>query len=151
MIRMSARSLPPIVLSACLATGCAVQSREEVLDPMVGQDVDVAIEAFGQPEETKSLEDGKNLYIWRRVYDYDVGRQSMDWPDRRHDDWFFDRGPEIVDVRVCSTSLVVGFDFVSESWDYGCETVLVERDRWESRPVMPRRLEPRRDSVKPAN
>ena len=26
--------------------------------------------------------------------------------------------------------MTVGFDFVIESWDYGCETITVYRDSW---------------------
>ena len=116
-----------ITVLLLLAAGC-VPTREETLDPLVGQDVDAAIESLGQPAETIALEDGKHLYIWRRVYKYDNGRQARSWPERRQAGWFEDpHRPE--DARVCSTGLVVGFDFVIESWDYGCKTVIAERSR----------------------
>lgn len=119
-----------------LAAACAGPTREAVLDPMIGQDVDVAIEAFGQPEETVDLGEGRHLYVWRRVYEYDSGLHSLPEFDRRRGDWLFDDAPLLVEARVCSTRLAVGFDFVIESWDYGCETDYVERRDWRrGRPV----------------
>lgn len=120
-----------MIPTLALATACIGPSRQEVLDPMVGQDVDIAIEAFGQPAKTVELGEGRRLYVWQRVYDYDVGRQSFDWPERS-ERWglgWFEDDMETVDARVCSTGLVVGFDFVIESWDYACERVEMDRER----------------------
>ena len=133
------------LIFTALVAACVGPAREEVLDPMVGQDVDLAIEAFGQPAETIDLEDGKHAYIWRRVYKYDKGRRAGTWPERRLSGWHEDPDqPE--DARVCSTQLIVGFDFLIEGWSYGCETVIAERT---GRP-MPR-YSPIRMRQKPAH
>jgi hypothetical protein len=131
---------------ACLAllSGCIGPSRQEVLDPMVGQDVNVAIEAFGQPEETIDLGDGRNLYVWRRIYEYDLGHHSSRWFDGGREDWLFDDEPVIVEARICSTRLAVAFDFRIEGWDYGCETVFAEPNGWRTRQSLPAPNEPRR-------
>jgi len=136
----------PLLGLACLAglSGCIGPSRQEVLDPMVGQDVNVAIEAFGQPEETIDLGEGRNLYVWRRVYEYDLGGHSSRWFEGRREDWLFDDEPVIVEARVCSTRLAVAFDFRIEGWDYGCETVYVEPDGWRARDPVPALNGPRR-------
>ena len=120
-----------------LAAGCVGPSREELLDPMVGQDVAVAIEALGQPDETVDLGEGRHLYVWRRIYGYDVGRRSTRLFDPRRDDWLFDDEPEVVEARICSTRMEVGFDFRIGGWDYVCETVYVERGPWDARPSLP--------------
>lgn len=137
------RTRPFVALvSLALAAGCAA-SREELLDPMVGQDVVVAIEALGQPDETVELGAGRHLYVWRRVYDYDVGQQSTRSFHDRRDDWLFGDEPLVVEARICSTRLAVGFDFRVESWDYGCETALIERDGWRDPDWAPsRRIRP---------
>lgn len=124
---------------SCLAllAGCIGPSRQEILDPMVGQDVNVAIEAFGQPEETVDLGEGRNLYVWRRVYEYDLGRQSSRWSEGTREDWLFDDEPVVTEARICSTRLAVAFDFTIEGWDYACETVFVEQDGWRTRQSIP--------------
>lgn len=109
-----------------LVAGCTTPSRQELLDPMVGQDVEVAIEAFGKPDEIVDLEEGRHVYIWRRVYNYDTGRRADSWPERRLGGWIEDED-EQTDSRVCSTRLTIGFDLLIEEWEYGCETVFGSR------------------------
>ena len=82
-LRASARSLCPALCLAWLATGCTGPSRESVLDPMIGEDIETAIQAFGPPAETVDLGDGQRAYLWRRVYKYDKGRRARSWPERR--------------------------------------------------------------------
>jgi hypothetical protein len=113
---------------AWLATGCTGPSREAVLEPMIGEDIETAIQAFGPPAETVELDDGNRAYLWRRVYKYDQGRRARSWPERRLAGWTEEPG-EPADARVCSTRLVTGFDLRIRSWDYGCETVIVDRRR----------------------
>lgn len=127
-LRASARSLCPALCLAWLATGCTGPSRESVLDPMIGEDIETAIQAFGPPAETVELDDGNRAYLWRRVYKYDKGRRARSWPERRLAGWTEEPG-EPADARVCSTRLVTGFDLRIRSWDYGCETVIVDRRR----------------------
>ena len=119
-----------------LLTGCIGPSREELLDPMVGQDVDVAIEAMGQPDEAVSLGDGRHAYSWQRLYDYEMEHQTAILSNRHRPHWLYEE-PEFVEARLCETRLVVGFDFLIESWDYGCETVRIERDAWRLQPLAP--------------
>lgn len=108
-----------LVLAAVLLAACAGPSRETVLDSMVGQDVDVAVEEFGKPAEVVSLEEGRHIYVWRREYRSEVGPQSSMWPERRLEGW--DPDPDKpVRYRVCLTRLFVAFDFVVERWDYDC-------------------------------
>jgi hypothetical protein len=120
----AARFLTAVALA--FAAGCVSPSREDVLEPLVGQDIDTAIEAFGPPADTVELEDGRRVYAWRRVYHYDKGRRARSWPERRTAGWTDD--PERpADGRVCATRLTVGFDLRIEAWTYGCETVIVDR------------------------
>jgi hypothetical protein len=133
-------------LAVLLLAGCLGPSREERLDPMIGQDLDVAIEVLGQPDESQSLEDGRQRHVWQRLYEYDPPPDPRAWTRHSSGHWL-DDDSETVDARLCETSLIVGFDFIIESWDYACHNVLLERDRWgASRPL----FAPRRD-VKPAN
>ena len=125
-----------LLLPVLLSTGCIGLSREELLDPMVGQDVDVAIEAMGRPHETVSLGDGRHAYVWQRIYDYEFERQTR-IQAYRHRPYWLEVPTAVVDARLCTTRVVVGFDFLVESWDYGCETVQVERDAWRAQPVAP--------------
>lgn len=115
-----------LVLVAVLLSGCAGPSRETVLDTMVGQDVEVAVEEFGKPAEVVSLEGGRHIYVWRREYRSEISAQSSIWPERRLEGW--DPDPDRpVKYRVCSTLLYVAFDFVVERWDYECEYETEER------------------------
>lgn len=122
------RWLYPTICLAWLATGCTGPSRESVLDPMIGEDIETAIRAFGPPAETVDLDDGNRAYLWRRVYKYDKGRRARSWPERRLAGWTDEPG-EPADARICSTRLVTGFDLRIRGWDYGCETVIVDRRR----------------------
>lgn len=126
--RARALWLCPALCLAWLATGCAGPSREAVLDPMIGEDIETAIQAFGPPAETVELDNGNRAYLWRRVYKYDKGRRARSWPERRLAGWTEEPG-DPADARVCSTRLVTGFDLRIRSWDYGCETVIVDRRR----------------------
>ena len=126
--RTGAAWLCPTLCLAWLATGCTGPSRESVLDPMIGEDIETAIQTFGPPAETVELEDGERAYLWRRVYKYDKGRRARSWPDRRVAGWTDEPG-EPADARVCSTRLVTDFALRIRSWDYGCETVIVDRRR----------------------
>lgn len=137
--------LPVLLLPVLLLAGCIGPTREELLDPMVGQDVDVAIEAMGQPDETLALGEGRNAYIWRRVYDYELERMTQIQSNRHRPHWLYEE-PAVVDVRLCETRLVVGFDFVIEGWDYGCRTVQVETDAWRNQPL----ARPHRRTEQPA-
>ena len=111
---------------ALAAAGCLGPTRKDSLDPLVGQDIDVAIESFGPPADTVELDGGGRAYVWRRVYHYDKGRRASSWPERRTAGWVDDPDrPQ--DGRVCATRLIVGFDLRIESWDYGCETMIVDR------------------------
>jgi hypothetical protein len=122
------RWLYPTLCLAWLANGCAGPSREAVLDPMIGEDIETAIQAFGPPAETVELDDGNRAYLWRRVYKYDKGRRARSWPERRLAGWTEEPGDH-ADARICSTRLVTGFDLRIRSWDYGCETVIADRHR----------------------
>ena len=132
-LRASARCLCPALCLAWLAAGCTGPSRESVLDPMIGEDIETAIQTFGPPAETVDLGDGQRAYLWRRVYKYDKGRRARSWPERRLAGWTEESG-EPADARVCSTRLVTDFDLRIRSWDYGCETVIVDRRRAASAP-----------------
>ena len=115
-------------LATLLALGlwaCAGPSRETVLDSFVGQDVEIAVEEFGKPAQVVTLDEGRYVYIWRRVYSYDVNRRADSWPERRLQGWESDPDKP-VKARVCLTSLYVGFDFIVERWDYGCHTEVEE-------------------------
>jgi hypothetical protein len=98
---------------------------------MVGRDVDVAIETLGQPAEVIELGDGRRSYVWQRIFTYDYGPPSFTLEQWRYEStfWFEDEVRE-APARLCSTRLAVGFDFRVESWDYGCETVTVQREQW---------------------
>jgi hypothetical protein len=48
----AARFLTAVALA--FAAGCVSPSREDVLEPLVGQDIDTAIEAFGPPGSTRA-------------------------------------------------------------------------------------------------
>ncbi len=97
-----------------------------MLDPMVGQDVEVAVEAFGKPDEIVTLEEGRYIYVWRREYRGEVGPQSSLWPERRLEGW--DPDPDRpVRYRVCRTLLHVAFDFIVERWDHECGYETEER------------------------
>jgi hypothetical protein len=73
-----ARSLLPLAaLIVLLTTGCVGPSRESMLDSMVGRDIDHAVEAFGQPAEIIDMGDGRQTYVWRRVYNFDVNRPAL--------------------------------------------------------------------------
>ena len=122
--RRCATILP--ILAVFLLSACAGPSRETLLDGMVGQDVEAAVEEFGKPAEVVTLDEGRYVYIWRRVYNYDVNRRADSWPERRLEGWQSDPDKP-VKARVCLTSLYVGFDFVVERWDYGCHTEVEER------------------------
>jgi hypothetical protein len=124
-----ARSLLPLAaLIVLLTTGCIGPSRESMLDSMVGRDIDHAVEAFGQPAEIIDMGDGRQTYVWRRVYNFDVNRRADSVPERRMKGWIEDPD-EPTKGRVCSTRFVVRFDFIVESWEYGCETVIERRER----------------------
>lgn len=114
-----------------LLAGCTGTRREETLDAMIGQDLDVAIETLGQPHEAIELGQGRRTYVWQRTFTFDYGPPSFTVEDWRYDStfWFEDEQQE-APARLCSTSLTVGFDLVIESWDYGCENITVERERW---------------------
>jgi hypothetical protein len=84
---------------AIFALGCAGPSRETVLDEMVGQDVEIAVESFGKPAEVVNLEGGRYVYVWRREFRSDV---------------------RPVRYRACLTNLYVGFDFIIERWEREC-------------------------------
>ena len=116
-------------LLAIAAVGCAAK-RAETLDAMVGRDVDVAIATLGQPAEVIELGDGRRSYVWQRIFTYDYGPPSFTLEQWRYEStfWFEDEVRE-APARLCSTRLAVGFDFRVESWDYGCETVIVDRRR----------------------
>lgn len=104
---------------AIFVLGCAGPSRETVLDEMVGQDVEIAVEAFGKPAEVVSLDGGRYVYVWRREFRSDVGTKSPAWPERRIEGW--DPDPDRpVRHRVCLTNLYVGFDFIVERWQREC-------------------------------
>jgi hypothetical protein len=117
-------------LLAVVAGGCAAK-RAETLDAMVGQDVDVAIETLGQPAEIIELGDGRRSYVWQRIFTYDYGPPSFTLEQWRYEStfWFEDEVRE-APARLCSTRLAVGFDFRIEGWDYGCETITVQREQW---------------------
>ena len=117
-------------LLAVAAAGCAAR-RAETLDAMVGQDVDVAIETLGQPAEVIELGDGRRSYVWQRIFTYDYGPPSFTLEQWRYEStfWFEDDVRE-APARLCSTRLAVGFDFRIEDWDYGCETITVQRENW---------------------
>jgi hypothetical protein len=134
--RRSLHALVAGLLTATLLAGCIGPSREERLDPMVGQDVDVAIETMGQPDETVSLGDGRHAYRWQRIYDYEMEHRAMVQSNRHRPHWLFEE-PAFVDARLCTTQLIVGFDFLIESWDYGCETIQIEKDTWRAQPLIP--------------
>lgn len=121
------------VLTLALTAGCAGTWRQETMDAMVGQDVDVAIETLGQPAEVVELGEGRRTYVWQRIFTYDYGPPSYTLEEWRYEStfWFEDDVRE-APARLCSTRLEVGFDFVIEGWDYGCETIIVERDPWPS-------------------
>ena len=100
---------------------------------MIGEDLETAIQAFGPPAATVHHHDGNRAYLWRRMYKYDTGRRARSWPERRLAGWTEEPG-EPADARICSTRLVTGFDLRIRSWDYGCETVIVDRRRAASAP-----------------
>ena len=104
---------------AMFALGCAGPSRETVLDEMVGQDVEIAVESFGKPAEVVNLEGGRYVYVWRREFRSDVSSRSSAWPERRIEGW--DPDPDRpVRYRACLTNLYVGFDFIIERWEREC-------------------------------
>ena len=117
-------------LLAVAAGGCAAK-RAETLDAMVGRDVDVAIATLGQPAEVIELGDGRRSYVWQRIFTYDYGPPSFTLEQWRYESTFrFEDEVREAPARLCSTRLAVGFDFRVESWDYGCETVTVQREQW---------------------
>jgi hypothetical protein len=124
-----------IRLLACalfaVAVGACATRRAETLDAMIGQDVDVAIETLGQPAEVIDLGDGRRSYVWQRIFTYDYGPPSFTLEQWRYEStfWFEDEVQE-APARLCATRLAVGFDFRIESWDYGCETITVQREQW---------------------
>ncbi len=124
---------------------CAGPRREDTLDAMIGQDLDVAIETLGQPDEAIELGQGQRIYVWQRVFTFDHGPPSFTLEEWRYDStfWFEDDQQE-APARRCSTRLTTGFDFVIESWDYGCENITVERQRWPTWRDRPNRLGPAR-------
>lgn len=129
--------LAAALLSGLLLSGCIGPTREERLDPMVGQDVDVAIEAMGQPDETVSLGEGRNAYLWQRMYDYDMEQRTLIQAERHRPHWLYEE-PEFVDARLCTTTLIVGFDFLIESWEYECRTVQIKQDdAWPAQQLAP--------------
>lgn len=65
-----------ILALLAVAAGCSGPYLEERLDPMIGQDVDVVIEMLGQVYRTVELGDRGHRYVWERLYEYDLGRQS---------------------------------------------------------------------------
>lgn len=83
--------------------------------------MDYAIEAFGQPSDVVDLEEGRYIYVWRRVYDYEFSSRSGIWPERHREIWE-EEPDQPVRSRVCLTSLYVGFDFIVERWEYDCRT-----------------------------
>lgn len=115
---------PACILATLLSValpGCAGPSRDSLLDSMVGEDVDKAIETFGQPADVIDLDEGRSIYVWRRVYDFEFDSGAGIWPERRPEIW--EREPQQSPrSRVCLTSLYIGFDFVVERWDYACRT-----------------------------
>ena len=121
--RIPAARLVEITLTTVLIAACAGPGREESLDAIVGEDIEVAMEAFGQPSEIIDLDQGRHVYVWRRHYNYDVNRRARSWPERRLAGW---EEPSMLPSksRVCSTRLFVSFDLVVEGWEYGCETVV---------------------------
>jgi hypothetical protein len=123
---MYGNRLAVIALIVLLHASCVGPSRENLLDAMVGEDVDYAVEAFGQPADVIDVGQGRQAYVWRRVYNYDVNRRADSWPERRLAGWTEDKDKP-TKARVCSTRLVVGFDFIVQSWNYGCETVIEKR------------------------
>jgi DNA-directed RNA polymerase beta subunit len=81
------------------------------------------------------------LIVWEK--DEVTGQQSIRSFHDRRDDWLFGDEPLVVEARICSTRLAVGFDFRVEGWDYGCETALIERDGWRDPDWAPsRRIRP---------
>jgi hypothetical protein len=118
--------LPLAALIVPLTNGCVGPSRDSVLDSMVGKDIDYAVEAFGQPADVIDMGEGRQTYVWRRVYNFDVNRRADSLPERRMKGWI-DDPDEPTKGRVCSTRFLVGFDFIVQSWDYGCETVIEKR------------------------
>jgi len=136
VVSTGSRRWPGRILATLLAVatiGCAGPSRESMLDSMVGRDVENALEAFGQPAEVVDLDEGRNLYVWRRVYRDDFDRFAGSWPDRGLGGW--DEDPDRpVRLRVCLTSLYVGFDFIVERWEYGCRTEFEDANGWPADP-----------------
>jgi hypothetical protein len=119
-----------IVALAALLAGCLGPRREQILNDLVGQDLSVAIETLGQPREVVELGEGRRTYVWERVFIHDDQPAAFSNEYWRHESrHWFDDDPEEVPARLCSTGLQVGFDLVVESWDYGCETVTVDRER----------------------
>lgn len=118
------------LLLLALATGCAAQ-RAQTLDAMVGEDVDVAIEALGQPAEVIDLGEGRRQYVWQRIFTYDFGHPSFTLEEWRYEStfWFEDDVQE-APARLCATRLDVAFDFRIERWDYACERITVQRQPW---------------------
>jgi len=118
----------PIVFAG--AAGCA-GARHRTLDAMVGEDIDVAIAALGQPSEILDLADGRRSYVWQRIFTYDYGTPSFSLEQWRYDStYFFEDDVHAAPARLCSTRMEVSFDLRIESWGYGCETIVVERAPW---------------------
>jgi hypothetical protein len=128
----------PIVLAGL--TGCA-GARHGSLDAMVGEDIDVAISAMGQPSEVLELGEGRRSYVWQRIFTYDYGTPSFSLERWRYDStyWFEDDVRE-APARLCSTRLEVSFDLRIEGWTYGCETIVVEREPWPTPEDTPNRI-----------
>ena len=123
-----------------VAAGCAA-ARHRNLDSMVGEDIDVAIAALGQPAEVVELGEGRRAYVWQRIFTYDYGPPSFSLEQWRYESTFwFEDGVHEAPARLCSTRIEAGFDLRIEGWTYGCETIVVERAPWPAPEDRPNRV-----------
>lgn len=142
---MKVKEFSVVVSLSALLASCAGPGRQETLDAMIGQDLDVAIETLGQPDETIELGQGQRTYVWQRIFTFDHGPPSFTLEEWRYDSTFWsEKDQQEAKARQCSTSLTVGFDLVIETWDYRCENITVERQRWPTWRDRPNRLDLRR-------
>ena len=128
-----------VVAALCLAAACTGARRAETFDQMIGEDVAVTIEALGQPQQVEDMGDGRQAYVWERIFSYDYGHPSFTVEEWRYESTYgFPSDRPSPRGRRCATRFLVGFDMRIEGWDYACETIKVEPGQWPTEQDRPR-------------